>query len=120
MPEFALPSVMLPVRPVVAGKYFRRGDKPWTMHGLTYGPFFGADGLPVPDRAAADLTMMAAWGANTVRLFTPPPEWFLDLCAERGLGVVCGVAWTDHVDFLRSSESRKDAIHAARHTARRL
>ena len=90
------------------------------MHGLSYGPFFGADGLPVLDRAAQDLTMIAGWGANTVRLFTPPPDWFLDLCAERGLSVVTGVAWTDYVDFLQSSTSRKDAIRTVRETARRL
>jgi len=120
MPDSTPSPDLLPQRPVVAGKFFRRGDKLWTMHGLTYGPFFGADGLPVLDRAAQDLTMIAAWGANAVRLYTPPPEWFLDLCAERGLSVVTGVAWTDHIDFLRSSASRKEAILAVRETARRL
>lgn len=90
------------------------------MHGLTYGPFSGADGLPAPERAARDLEMIAAWGANTVRLFTPPPEWFLDLCAACGLHVATGVEWTDHVDFLHSSASRKGAIRAVRETARRL
>ena len=90
------------------------------MHGLTYGPFFGADSLPVPERAEADLAMIAAWGANTVRLFTAPPDWFLDLCAEYGLSVMTGVAWTDHVDFLHSAASRREAILTVRDTARRL
>lgn len=90
------------------------------MHGLTYGPFFGADGLPAVDQVADDLAMIAAWGANTVRLFTPPPDWFLDLCGENGLSVVTGVAWAQHVDFLHSGESRKAALHAVAHTARRL
>ena len=107
MPEPADLSVPLPLRPVAAGQFFRRDGKLWTMHGLTYGPFFGADSLPVPERAETDLDMIAAWGANTIRLFTAPPEWFLDLCGARGLSVVTGVAWTDHVDFLSSAASRR-------------
>ena len=77
-------SEQLPQRPVAGGKFFRKGGQAWVMHGLTYGPFFGADGLPVLDRVIQDLEMIAGWGANTLRLFTPPPEWFLDQCAERG------------------------------------
>ncbi|HEX2749825.1 MAG TPA: glycosyltransferase [Verrucomicrobiales bacterium] len=120
MPESAVPPQVLPERPVAAGKYFRRAGGRWTMHGLTYGPFFGADGLPVHDQVARDLAMISAWGANTLRLFIAPPEWFLDLCAEHGLSVATGVAWTDHVDFLHSSASRRHAIRAVRDTARRL
>jgi O-antigen biosynthesis protein len=90
------------------------------MHGITYGPFFGADGLPVPDQVSHDLAMVSSWGANTLRLYIAPPEWFLDLCAEYGLSVVTGVAWTEHVDFLASSETRRDVIRSVRDTARRL
>ena len=115
--RFPSPSVE---RPVASGKYFRRGGRLWTMHGVTYGPFFGADSLPVPERAEADLAMIAAWGANTIRLFTAPPDWFLDLCSEYGLSVMTGVAWTDHVDFLHSAASRREAILRVRETARRL
>ena len=120
MPAPAASPALLPPRPVAAGKFFRRGGKLWTMHGLTYGPFFGADSLPVPDRAEADLDLMASWGANTLRLFTAPPDWFLDLCGARGLSVVTGVAWTDHVDFLSSAASRREALHKVSDTARRL
>ncbi len=120
MPE----SIVFPAppaeRPIASGKYFRRGGRLWTMHGLSYGPFFGADSLPVPERAAADLAMIATWGANTIRLFTAPPEWFLDLCAEHGLSVMTGVAWTDHVDFLHSAAARREAVITVRDTARRL
>ncbi len=121
MPEPSLlsPSI-LSARPVAAGKYFRRGGRRWDFHGLTYGPFEGPDGLPGPDQVERDLEMIAAWGANTLRLFLPPPGWFLDACARRGLGVAAGVAWTDHVDFLSSKASRREAARAVRETARRL
>lgn len=90
------------------------------MHGVTYGPFSGPDGLPPRERAEADVAMMAAWGANTLRLFTPPPDWFLDVCAARGMSIMTGVAWTDHVDFLSHSGMRKAALRAVRETALRL
>lgn len=120
MPDPASLTPTLPSRPVVAGKFFRRDGQPWTLHGLTYGPFDGPDGLPHPDRVRADLAMIAIWGANTLRLFTPPPDWFLDLCGEHGLSVMAGVAWTDHVDFLTSSARRREAVQSVRQTARRL
>lgn len=120
VPDFPASPSQLPERPVVAGKYFRRGGKLWTMHGVTYGPFFGADGLPVPDQVSHDLAMISAWGANTLRLYIAPPEWFLDLCAEHGLSVATGVPWTDHVDFLESSSSRREVIRWVKDTARRL
>ena len=45
-------STSSPSRPVVAGKFFTRGGERWMMHGITYGPFSGADGLPSPEQAA--------------------------------------------------------------------
>src|SRR6187399_1982211 len=118
MPETNESPALKLERPVASGKYFRRGGRLWTMHGLTYGPFFGADSLPVPERVETDLAMIASWGANTVRLFTPPPDWFLDLCAQYGLSVMTGVAWTDHVDFLHSATARREVILSVRDTAR--
>src|SRR5207302_1015378 len=43
--------------------------------------------------ARRDLQAMAAAGVNTVRTYTLPPRWFLDLAAEQGLMVIAGVFW---------------------------
>ena len=43
---------------------------------------------------------MAEMGANTVRVFTVPPLWLLDLAAEAGLKVLVGIPWSQHVTFL--------------------
>lgn len=120
MPDSPSLSASIPPRPIVAGKYFARGGRHWMMHGLTYGPFRGEDGLPSREQTARDLDMIAAWGANTVRLFLPPPDWFLDLCGLRGLSVAAGVGWTDHIDFLSSPKTQKAALKAVRETAQRL
>jgi GT2 family glycosyltransferase len=87
----------------VSGKFFRVGEKKFSIRGLTYGPFSpgeGADGVKHGAVLAADLASIVAAGANTIRLYESPPEGFLDVCAEHGLRVIVGVAWPDHVDFV--------------------
>ena len=44
--------------------------------------------------------MICRTGANTVRTYTVPDRWLLDLAAEHGLRVMVGVPWADHVAFL--------------------
>ena len=55
---------------------------------------------------------MRGAGANTVRVFTVPPVWLLNLAAEAGLKVLVGLPWTQHVAFL-DSEIIKNEIRAA-------
>ncbi len=110
------PIHAVPVMPRVraAGKFLEAGGRKIFLHGATYGPFGPADrnhGLRDAASSARDLDDMLAWGANTVRLYHVPPEWFLDLCMERGLRVVVSIPWGDHVDFLRRRASR-EAVRA--------
>ena len=70
---------------------------------MSYGPFApGSHGDPFPERdmARRDFALMHDLGANCFRVFTPPPEWLLDLAEEHGLGVLVGLPWTEHVCFL--------------------
>ncbi len=93
------------LRPQVDGKFFRAGDQKLYLRGVTYGPFApGTDGQPYdPTRTEEDFAQMAEAGVNTVRLYTPPPAWLLDTAADRGLFVVAGLAWEQHVTFLDDS-----------------
>jgi O-antigen biosynthesis protein len=102
-----------PVR--VQGKFFFAGERKHFVKGVTYGPFApGTHGTQFPERATVerDFALMHSAGANTVRVFTVPPVWLLDLAAEAGLKVLIGLPWTQHVAFL-DSEIIKTEIRAA-------
>jgi len=97
------------IRPSVRGKSLYVGERKLTVKGVTYGPFSSApDGGFTPELAARDFEQMAQAGINSIRLYTPPPRWLLDLAHEHGLFVMVGVPWEQHVAFLDSG--RADAI----------
>jgi GT2 family glycosyltransferase len=104
---------MQPIR--VYGKFFFDGGEKHFVKGVTYGPFAensrGAQ-FPEPDRAARDFALMGEAGINTVRVFTVPPLWLLDLAAAAGLRLLVGLPWAQHVTFL-DSPAVKDKIRAA-------
>jgi hypothetical protein len=87
------------------GKFFFSGPDKVFLRGVTYGPFApDGSGSQFPDAAAVirDLDLMRELGANTLRVFTVPPRWLLDLAAARGLRLLVGIPWTEHVCFLDS------------------
>src|SRR3989442_10077009 len=51
---------------------------------------------------------MVASGINTLRTYTVPPRWFLDLAWQRGLRVMVGLAWEQHVTFLDDHQLVRD------------
>jgi hypothetical protein len=53
--------------------------------------------------------MMKLAGVNSVRTYTVPPVWLLDLAQENDLRVMVGLPWEQHITFLTSS-SRAAAI----------
>ncbi len=58
---------------------------------------------------------MAANGLNSVRTYTVPPEWLLDLAYENGLYTMVGIPWEQHVNFLDSrarARSIEDRVKA--------
>src|SRR3954447_13401685 len=90
-------------RPTVSGKFLTVGGRKLLVRGVTYGTFRpDADGDAYPDRAAVarDFAAMAANGVNSVRTYTVPPRWLLDLARAHGLFVMVGMAWEQHVAFL--------------------
>src|SRR5262245_20169551 len=91
------------VRPRVRGKFLWLGQAKLWLRGLTYGTFRpDAEGTPWPDRVAVehDFAVMAANGFNAVRTYVTPPRSQLDTARERGLHVLVGLAWDQHVAFL--------------------
>ncbi len=109
--NLALAARRAVTRPEVHGKFFRVGDEKLYLRGVTYGPFAPGPGGEHydPGRARDDFARMSEAGVNTVRLYTPPPEWLLDAAADHSMFVLAGLAWEQHVAFL-DERRRTDAI----------
>ncbi|MGA4579558.1 glycosyltransferase [Limisphaera sp. VF-2] len=94
------------------GKFFRLGSDKFFVKGVAYAPMApDAEGRPFPpsSTAARDLDLVRALGANVVRVYTPPPRWFLDLAAERGVYVWIDLLWPHHLCFLDTPELQQRA-----------
>jgi GT2 family glycosyltransferase len=95
-----------------SGKFLVVGDEKVYVRGVTYGTFgpcVDHDGYPDAEMVEADFTAMARAGVNTVRTYTVPPRWLLDLAADQGLRILVGIPWEQHVAFL-AERSRGDSI----------
>jgi beta-galactosidase/beta-glucuronidase len=94
----------------VQGKFFFVGEEKHFIKGVTYGPFPKAShGAPFPERGIVDIdfALMAEAGINTVRVFTVPPVWLLDIAEQAGLKLLVGLPWSQHIAFLDSAETRE-------------
>jgi GT2 family glycosyltransferase len=90
------------------------------VRGVTYGTFDGParDGFPERATVAADLAAMVANGVNTVRTYTVPPSWLLDLAAEHGLRLLVGIPWEQHLAFLEDRRRCRSIVRSVRAAVR--
>ena len=80
------------------------------VKGVTYGTFApDSDGyqFPSPPQIAEDFRLMASLGLNTVRTYTVPRRELLDEAGRRGLRVMVGLPWPQHVAFLDNRNLRR-------------
>ncbi|HWP32650.1 MAG TPA: glycosyltransferase [Solirubrobacterales bacterium] len=90
-------------RPRVGGKFLFAGEEKLYLRGVTYGTFRSReDGNDYPDPATveADFRQMTEIGVNSVRTYSVPPRYLLDIAARHGLRVLVGLPWEQHVAFL--------------------
>jgi GT2 family glycosyltransferase len=83
-------------RPRVQGRFLSVGGRRFWIKGITYGTFrANDDGDPFPSREQArdDFAQMRAAGINTVRLYSPPPDWLADAAADAGLYLLPDICW---------------------------
>jgi GT2 family glycosyltransferase/sugar lactone lactonase YvrE len=96
----------------IDGKFLALGPRRFHVKGVTYGTF-APDGtgsqFPALPQVGADFTAMAAAGINTVRVYTPPRMEMLDAAADRGLRLMVGVPWAQHVAFLDDARLAREA-----------
>jgi GT2 family glycosyltransferase len=91
------------LRPKVRGKFLFIGDEKYFVKGVTYGPFrMNSAGCEyhTPNAVERDFALMAQNGINTVRVYTVPPRWLLDIAQKHGLRVMVGLPWEQHITFL--------------------
>ena len=80
------------------------------------GPFARMKGsnYPSPDVVERDFTAIKNAGLNTVRVYTVPPRWLLDLAAAHGLRLMIGLPWEQHIAFLDDKIRVRDIINRVR------
>ena len=118
-PEFS-PRSRKAGRPRVAGKFFFIGDEKLWIRGASYGPFRPQDGCEygAPSAVEADFKQMAANGLNTIRTYTVPPLWLLDLAYAQNLRVMVGLPWEQHVTFLDDRDRVQSIVERVRNGVR--
>ena len=82
--------------PTTDGRFLNVAGRRFWVKGVTYGTFRpNSEGEPFPERAKvkADFAQMREVGVNTVRLYTPPPDWLADAAAEAGLYIIADICW---------------------------
>jgi glycosyltransferase involved in cell wall biosynthesis len=95
----------------VRGKFIFAADEKLYLRGVAYGPFRPeTDGSEYHSAQAVDrdFHQMRQGGINAVRTYTVPPHWFLDLASQRGLRVLVGLPWEQHVTFLTEHRRTRD------------
>ncbi len=116
-PESCLPRVR------ASGKFFFAGGDKFYIRGITYGPFRPeADGCEYhdPKTVEADMALMAASGINTVRTYTVPPCWLLNIAQRHGLRVFVGLPWEQHIAFEDNAARLMDVENRIRAAVRSL
>jgi len=105
------------VRPSVKGKFIYVGNEKLYIRGVTYGAFRPDDNgneYGKPNEIKIDFKMMVSNGINAIRTYTVPPEWFLDLALEKGIYVMVGIPWEQHITFLDDKKRIKDIENRVR------
>jgi GT2 family glycosyltransferase len=108
-----------PSRPrvIVDGKFFRLGEKKFHVKGLAYGPFApneAGEPFASPQQTERDFVQIRQLGANLIRVYHVPAQWFLDAAAAHDLKVFIDIPWNKHVCFLDTAKERAEARQAVR------
>ncbi|MGZ8899500.1 MAG: glycosyltransferase [Limisphaerales bacterium] len=109
--------------PSVHGRFLSvRGRRFW-IKGVTYGTFrANSAGEPFPEKEQVqqDFERMREVGVNSVRLYTPPPDWVADAASEAGLFLIPDICWGPRRCDFDNPERLKQLFDWTREHARRL
>jgi O-antigen biosynthesis protein len=91
------------LRPQVSGKFLKLGEEKFYIRGITYGTFkprFDDEEYPEPEMVEKDFAMMATYGFNAIRTYSPPPRWLLDIASRHHLHVMVGLPMERYTGYL--------------------
>ena len=111
------------MRPQVKGKFFYLGSEKLYIRGVTYGTFrpdASGNEFQNPAVVEKDFAHMAEIGINVVRTYTSPPKWMLDTAARKGLHLMAGLPWEQHVTFLDSRKAVRSIANRVRTQVRKI
>jgi cellulose synthase/poly-beta-1,6-N-acetylglucosamine synthase-like glycosyltransferase len=97
----------------ISGKFLADGNRKFLVKGVTYGTFAPREGdvqFPEPEMVKKDFRLMAENGINSVRTYTIPPLYLLDIARDHGLKVMVGLPWAQHITFLDHEADMKAII----------
>lgn len=108
-------------RPSVEGKFIVVENEKFYIKGVTYGTFAPneeGDQFPKLDTVKRDFALMQEHGINSVRTYTVPPVYLLDLAQHHGLKVMVGLPWEQHITFLDDAGRLQDIIGRVQESVR--
>ena len=108
-------------RTQVKGKFIYAGEKKLYLKGVTYGTFRPneiGELYPEPEMVDRDFARMKANGINSVRVYTVPPLWLLDLAERHNLYLMVGLPWEQHIAFLDDKSRIEDIKKRVRDSVR--
>src|SRR5262249_12877383 len=76
--------------------------------------------FPAKDVVERDFRAIADAGMNSVRVYTPPPLWVMDMAAACGLRVMIGLWWEQYTAFLDDQADAELILDDLRKTVSRL
>lgn len=101
-------SVEEATRATTQGKFLFVGEDKLYIKGVSYGTFAESEpgvAFPTPTVVERDFALMRDADINTVRVYTVPPEWLLDLAQAHALCLVVGIPWPQHL-CIRTQQER--------------
>ncbi len=104
-------------RPRVKGKFIFIGDEKFYVRGVTYGTFRPdekGNEYPKPEIIEKDFEMMVSNRINAIRTYSVPPLWLLDFAQEKGLHVMVGMPWEQHITFLDEKKRTRNIVERIR------
>lgn len=110
-------------RPRSHGKFIYIGKEKFFIYGVTYGTFRPReDGIdyPEPTIVDQDFAKIVQNGMNSVRTYTVPPLWLLDIAQRHGLRVMVGIPWEQHIAFLHDKKRVKSIESRVREAVKSL
>lgn len=105
----------------VKGKFLFCGDNKYYIKGVTYGTFKPAENglqFPLPEVIETDFALMEQHGINSVRTYTIPPEYVLDIAFKHHLKVMVGLPWEQHITFLDTPGKGRSILESVRKAVR--